>query len=330
MDQVKRIGIVEIGSRGVRLLVGVVEQSHLEVVARRYNSDVRLAEALKIRGVSLAERITKIREVVDGYIRLCQDAGVDELRVFGTESVRQLRRRSRTGFKLLATKLPGFKVLQRKEEAFYSLLAAYKSLPGLVAEDEALLVVDLGAGSVELALGKASGPSVCLVAHRSYLLGTEILVTRLRELDDDLRKMPEWIAEQLGERLLRGVRSAKHAVIMGSAATKLAWINLNPEPGERYDPRRVHGLKLRKQDVDECIRDSLQPGTTMRQRIDPRNPSSGEFETVVTGLMVIGLLLDKLRISEFRVCAEAMRLGVAWALAMNDEKALRPKRRVQR
>jgi exopolyphosphatase/pppGpp-phosphohydrolase len=314
----KRIGVIEIGSRGVRLLVAEVSENSLQVLLRRYDSDVKLAEAVESDAAQLSVVVSAVRQTIERYLQICREAGVTEVRIFGTEAVRKLRQKSRRHFLALSRNLPGFKVLRPRDEAYYSLEAAVRSLPNLVRDGDTVLVIDQGAGSMEVALGRIDRASVQMLAHKSYRLGTQVLVSRLHTLGGDFHRLTEWIALEIDDKPLRGSAAAKKTVILGSAVTKLAWLSLGPKRGERYSPQRVHGLTLTRKTIERFIAAGIVSGSLMRSIVDPENPASGEFEAVVAGLIAINLLLSRYKKDEFVVCAEALRYGIAWALARGE------------
>lgn len=318
----RRIGVIEIGSRGVRLLVGEVVGREFVPVARRYDSSVRLAEALDIRGNKLRSTVEGVRQVVNGYMEVCRMMDASNVKIFGTEAVRRLSNLSQADFQLLTAETPSFKVLQPKEEAFYSLVAGIRSLPNVVNVGGTALMIDEGAGSVELAVGKLEGEQVQMKAHKSIPLGTQILASRLKNYEGHWDGLKEWVADKVGKTAIRGGVKAKHTIVLGSAATKLAWIKVRNQEDQRYDPRWVHGECLTKRLVDQFIAASTQKASRMREVIDPRDPESGEFETVLVGLVMLGVLLERLRKEVFVVCAEALRYGIAWEIGAADSEAI--------
>jgi hypothetical protein len=110
-------------------------------------------------------------------------------------------------------------------------------------------------------------------------------------------------------------------IILGSAATKLGWIKVPQSRDARYDPRQVHGCIVTLADI--ALLTSIAEGdqAAARRLIDPRNPESSEFETVICGLIALDVFLKIQQKVDFAVCAHGTRYGFAWKLALEPVKA---------
>ena len=63
-------------------------------------------------------------------------------------------------------------------------------------------------------------------------------------------------------------------ILLGSAATKLAWISVRRRDDDRYDPRLVHGTELTVDKIDQLVGIAELKPDFVRQVIDPRRPDS--------------------------------------------------------
>jgi len=339
------LSLVEIGSRGVRLLIARLADGELRSVARRYDSEASLTEALRLSGGALTAGVEAVRQVVESYVRESLQTHAVPLRriwVFGTEAVRRLRDTSPTAYGLLtrgfnvvaaferaSDRSPtalDFVVLKEKDEAYYSLAAAIRSLPDLIKKGDLVLAIDQGSGSVELALGRSKDSHIRCESHRAYPLGTSALASQLRGFRGDHNELRSWLMEKLQRALLPRARSATRTVILGSAVTMLARVILKRSGKKttavKYSPREVHGYPLTIEDVEQHIRDHW-----WKQQLTPVEIKAGEFEIVLAGLVALHSLLSIYHKREFVVCAEALRYGVAWELAVGCAERERVRRR---
>jgi len=325
--------LIEIGSRGVRMLVAALEDGDLRPITRRYDSTVGLAEVLGMESRELAGRVKQIRTIVKAYVlEAVQQHGVSLGRtwVFGTEAVRMLRKRSpevfellheglhvHDTFALLARRPPPivpFVVLGVKYEAYYALTTAVRSLPSLVRPGDSVLAIDQGSGSVELAVGRLEETGLTHSAYKAYPLGTRRLTAELRAVGGDCDRLYDWVMAHVDARPLRGSKPTTHTIVLGSAITMLGRIAARRRSGrrlaDRYDPAEVHGLSLTMEDLARQIHDHHW-GSELNQR----DIAAGEFDTVLAGLVGLRALLVRHAKTEFVVCGEALRFGVAWDLA---------------
>jgi exopolyphosphatase/pppGpp-phosphohydrolase len=315
------------------MLVAEITRGELNPLARRYDSTVGLAEAMDLAGNALSEKVRDIRKVIESYVLEClQNYGVSfsHTWVFGTEAVRRLRAKSlgdynslTEGFDVTSTfrspssKAPGrlnFILLEEKDEAYYSLAASIRSLPGIILEGDSVLAIDQGAGSVELAIGRLNGGRIEHTSHKTYALGTTVLASELRRHRGDCDKLYEWVMGRIERRATRGAKSAKHTVILGSAITMLARVVIRRRSGtsltDRYSPKEVHGHQLTLDEMEHHIHDQR-----WGMELHPRDIASGEIATVLAGLVGLHTLLTVQQKRAFVVCAEALRFGIAWELA---------------
>jgi len=306
------VGVVEVGSRAVRLLVAEVSvDNKLRVVSSDWR-ECKLLPIVRIDSAALKEQFKAIKEISDRFVSKAHKLGVSTIKVFGTEA---LRRISREHPGLLPEVFPDLCVFDRRTEAFYSLIAAVKGLPAIRGKDRTVLVIDQGAGSLELVVGKACRGNVDLVSYRSYKLGTEALRQLLARNGGDISKLRRELKKRVSKYRTMDVHSAAIPIVLGSAATKLAWIKVRKEPGERYSPRRVHGQILDVGSLMGFLDIATRSEEAIRLLVDSRNPMGQEYETVVAGLAAISAFLTKLGESQFVVSGFGTRYGVAWSLA---------------
>jgi hypothetical protein len=105
-------------------------------------------------------------------------------------------------------------------------------------------------------------------------------------------------------------------ILLGSAATKLAWLGVRPNVMAAYDPRAVNGSVVRLRDIAALVQVAELAPEAARRLVDPRHPESSEFETVLAGLVGIEAFLRRESKDEFTVCAHGTRYGLAWSLAL--------------
>ena len=104
-------------------------------------------------------------------------------------------------------------------------------------------------------------------------------------------------------------------IILGSAGTKVAWIKVRKNLADRYEPGKVHGQIISTESLDRLAAMAIKDPVGVRRVIDPVNPQSSEFETVMTGIVAISVFLKSLGKAEFKVSANGSRYGVVWMTA---------------
>lgn len=316
----KRVAVIEIGSRAVRLLVAdVSESSGLQPVVTDWRQTQLAAAIARGDTTSLSNKMTEVAAIVHEFKQKASSEGISNVAVFGTEALRQIREKRLID---LGAYAPGIEILNKKTEAKCSLLAAVKGCREPIGEGRQVLAIDQGGGSLELAVGSIQRNYVNLSDYRSYRLGAEALTELLRTVNGNTEKFHVAVAERIDGYRFAKIEKSARAFVLGSVATNSGWMFVRRDEHERYDPRRVHGFSI---SVGKAVQFVLALEKAMvsdperiRHFIDPRNPSSEEFEILLTGLITLTIFLRKYGIDQYTVSGHGMRYGMAWLLASKD------------
>ncbi|MGH2995130.1 MAG: hypothetical protein ACRDON_10485 [Gaiellaceae bacterium] len=209
-----RVGIVDVGSSTVRLLVAAREGRTLTAV-REDREHLHLGEEVERRGRLSPRAIAATARCVAEQARLAREAGVAEMRVLVTAPGRQ----SANGEELVgavarACGMP-VRVLSAEEEgrlAFAGALAGARRLA------ESLAVCDVGGGSTEIVVGTPAGGPVWL---RSLDVGCVRLAHRLLA-DDPPGKRALASARSEVERALEGFAPPLPRAALGTGGSARA------------------------------------------------------------------------------------------------------------
>jgi exopolyphosphatase/pppGpp-phosphohydrolase len=305
-----RVGVVEIGSRAIRLLVADTQcLNGLTIVATDW-AETGLVAA--IGRDSETEVVSRVATIGSAFVDRSRELQAKRICVFGTEALRQI---SNGSLEQLKASIPEILVLDSQREAECSLLAAAN---GLECSGE-VLAIDQGAASMEVAVGDFRDGQLQLKAATSYRLGTQPLVESLAKCGGDLKGFQSMLQRKIKRLRLVSCSAALRPILLGSAATKIAWIRVRKREDDRYNPKLVHGTVMAVDKIDQLIMLAEQSPDFVRSVIDPRNPNSSEYETVMAGLVGLRLVLERFKATEFAVSAFGTRHGMALRLARENE-----------
>ena len=307
-----RVGVVEIGSRAVRLLVAdISEKAGLQPLLTKA-VETQLMESVRRGAESTRQALVRVSDVVSDFRRKMASLNVERSTVFGTQAMREVT--SLVEFRDLPIHAD-VKLLDQRTEAQCSLVAAVmgRSAPPL----QSVLVIDQGAGSLELASGECH-PSVKMLDFVSLELGGDKLLSLLQEGKLSISKFRSRLAPKITEMKIKHGPIEK-VIVQGSVSTKCAWLTVRHDKTEIYNPRRVHGANLRAKNLHDMVSlvETISPAkwADFRANVEPRNPRSMEFDQLIAGVVVLLLLLEHFDKDEFEVSAQGTRHGVAWQLA---------------
>ena len=140
---------VDIGSNTTRLLVADVCGGRLEEISVR-RAFTRLGAGQGPGGAVPAEKVRRNAEVVAEQVAVAREAQAREICVLATAAIRRARNRDELVQAVERRAGLPVRVLTDEEEARLSFAGATRGVPGALGR---MAVVDVGGGSVELAVG---------------------------------------------------------------------------------------------------------------------------------------------------------------------------------
>lgn len=310
-----RVGIIEIGSRSLRLLIAeVAAPPHFQVLTTD-SKESRLTDSTDVDEIE--ESLSRVATICQKWMGRCVEMGVMNPCVFGTEGLRRLPEEP---LKDLAAELPGLRILTAEQEAACSLFAGGYALP--VAEQKGVVAVaDLGGATLEIAVGQFEGGQLHLKSAKSLPLGTQPLVAMLQEADGNLVKLKKRLTTEIQLDEVKATLGQGRVVLRGSAVKKLAWMSVRQSAEERYDPRRIQGLRAPARWIDGLTATAQTQPDRVKRALDPKNPAGADYEAVMAGLVAHRVVLEQLGAADFSVGSQGTRHGMAWMLAHSRGRA---------
>jgi exopolyphosphatase/pppGpp-phosphohydrolase len=310
-----RVGVIEIGSRAVRLLVADVSRERGMVAVTTRVSNAQLMDSI-LKGEPASQRqLSEVMDTVKTFRDIATRQGVGKICVFGTEAIRQLALLKNSAVNSMLSTVD---VINASTEADCSLHAALMGLGGSEFRNVPLLVIDQGAGSTELVTGIRNS-HIQVQNFASLPLGGNSALDLFRRQHMDIEKFAAATAPAI-EQIQLATPGVKRAIVQGSVATKCAWFRLNLLAGttdRRYDPTAVQGEFFTLENLEKLVAYAEQPSASRwKAWFNRENPD--EFNRIKTGVAILGQLLSKFEITDFFVSAFGTRHGMAWRLAMID------------
>ena len=294
-----RLGVLDVGSNTVHLQVVDAAPGARPNPTVNYKEEVRLAEYLSADGFLSAEGTRLLREAIRRSLNEAKKVETEELLPFATSALRE----AKNGPDIIAKINEDFEidlqVLSGEDEAKITFLAARRWYGWSSGR---LLMVDIGGGSLELAVGVNEVPDVAV----SLPLGASRLTKD--HLDGDpfskksIRNLRDHIEANLAEILptLLTHQETDRAIATSKTLRTLArlcgdWIDGN-------------GKKLRI--------DSLRKITpkladmTQEQRSELPGVSVTRAKQITAGAFVAESVMRSLDIDELEICPWALREGI--------------------
>src|SRR6185437_3557941 len=154
-----RLGVVDVGSNTVHLLVVDAHQGARPLPAFSHKDELHLADHLDSENRFSQECAWRLLEFVRGAMVIAEDKGVQELVAFATSAVREAANGDELLAWIEAESKVAIQVLPGTEESRLTFLAARRWFGWSSGR---LLLLDIGGGSLEIASGQDEDPLVAV------------------------------------------------------------------------------------------------------------------------------------------------------------------------
>lgn len=294
-----RLGVLDVGSNTVHLQIVDTAPGARPNPKNNYKEDLQLADFLDINSNISAAGILALRTSIRNALKVSFEAQTQELLPFATSALRD----AKNGNEIISNINKEFsidlQVLSGEDEAKITFLAARRWFGWSSGR---LLVVDIGGGSLEMAVGVNETPDSALTLP----LGVARLTRRYLENDPyskkSIRNLREVIESQLSEILPMIVQHEKTDRAIGTSKTLRTLARLCSD----WIPENGKNLKL----------DSLRKITprlskmTHEERAELPGVSTIRGRQIVAGAFVAESVMRNLDVDELEICPWALREGI--------------------
>ncbi|QLE73327.1 Ppx/GppA family phosphatase [Streptomyces rectiverticillatus] len=298
-----RLGVLDVGSNTVHLLVVDAHPGARPLPAHSHKTELRLAQLIDQDGAISDKGIDRLVAVLQDALQAAEDKGCEDVLPFATSAVREAanadtvlaRVQEETGLTL--------PVLTGDEEARLTFLAARRWFGWSAGK---LLVLDIGGGSLEIALGLDEEPD----AAASLPLGAGRLTTSWLPGDPsdptDVRALRRHVRAQIARIVGDFVRLGPPDRVVATSKTfkQLARI--------AGAARSTEGLYVQRALSRRALEDWVPrlAAMTTAQRAQLPGVSEGRAHQLLAGALVAEGAMDLFGVDELEICPWALREGV--------------------
>jgi exopolyphosphatase/guanosine-5'-triphosphate,3'-diphosphate pyrophosphatase len=298
-----RLGVLDVGSNTVHLLVVDAHQGARPVPAYSHKAELRLGDHLDSGNRLSRDCAVQLRAFVDEALGVAEDKGVQQLLAFATSAVRD----AVNGDEILAwiqdeTRVD-IRVLSGADESRLTFLAARRWFGWSLGR---LLMLDIGGGSLEIASGVDEEPGVAV----SLPLGAGRLTRDWLAGDppsaDEIRRLRKHVRAEIAATAGTVMRDGRpnHAVATSKTFRQLARISGAAPSSEGPYVRRILRHSAVTQLAERLAR------TTAADRAQLPGASRGRAPQLAAGAIVADAAMDLFGLPELEICPWALREGV--------------------
>lgn len=294
-----RLGVLDVGSNTVHLQVVDTSPGARPNPTFNYKEELRLTQYIDENNLVSEEGIRKLRECIQRAIAQSASVKTQELLPFATSALRE----SSNGEEIISSINKDFRidlqVLTGEEEAKLTFLAARRWFGWSSGR---LLVIDIGGGSLEMAVGIDETPEVAtslpLGAARltkNFLKGDPYTDKSLRTLRDHIENKLEQVLPSLVKHQDTDRAIATSKTLRTIARLSGDWFD---GTGKNITIDAIRKISTKLSEMKESERAKL-PGV-----------SENRASQIVAGALVAESVMRNLDIKELEICPWALREGL--------------------
>ncbi|HYN75552.1 MAG TPA: Ppx/GppA phosphatase family protein [Candidatus Limnocylindria bacterium] len=298
-----RLGVLDVGSNTVHLLVVDAHVGAPPTPAHSVKSELRLAELLDSKGRIAASGIERLTTFVSDALAEAEDKGVEEVFGFATSAIRDAPNGEEVLARVREASGASLEVLSGEDEARITFLAARRWYGWSAGR---LLVLDIGGGSLEVASGKDEEPDAAFSVPLGAGRLTRDFLTEDPPGADAVRALRKHVRTAFARDLGRVTRMGHVDRVVGTSKTfrSLARISGAAPSADGPYVRRT----LKHADVRDWL--PRLADLSEDERGDLPGVSCGRARQLVAGAVVADAVMDLLEVEELEICPWALREGV--------------------
>lgn len=262
-----------------------------------FKVELRLTEYLNDSGEISGEGILLLHEAIKGAVEHAQQSGAEDILAFATSAIRD----AANGPAIIKHINEEFdidlQIMSGDEEARMTFLAARRWLGWSAGR---LLVLDIGGGSLEIAIGDDEHPDGTL----SLPLGAARLTRDFLKGDPfsskSIKALEMYVDQVLQDSLPYEIKlhSADHFVATSKTFRTLARIAANGENAKKIQTKNLLSLVPKLGEMNN------------KERADLPGVSASRANQILAGGIVARAILEKLQVQEVEICPWALREGL--------------------
>ncbi|WP_433857618.1 Ppx/GppA family phosphatase [Streptomyces kronopolitis] len=298
-----RLGVLDVGSNTVHLLVVDAHPGARPLPAYSHKAELRLAELLDARGAISEDGVERLVATVREALQVAEDKGVESVLPFATSAVREATNGEDVLRRVAAETEVELQVLSGEDEARLTFLAARRWLGWSAGR---LLVLDIGGGSLEIAYGLDEDPDAAV----SLPLGAGRLTAGDLPGDppeaEDVRTLRRRVRAEIAKVVSEFTRYGTPDRVVGTSKTfrQLARIAGAARSAEGLYVQRELTRKKLEEWVPRLAAMSAQERGTLP------GVSEGRSRQLLAGALVAEAAMDLFGVETLEICPWALREGV--------------------
>jgi exopolyphosphatase/guanosine-5'-triphosphate,3'-diphosphate pyrophosphatase len=309
MSTVTRIGIIDIGSNSIRLVIYERNFRGAHRVVSEYKESARLSERIEAGGHLHTEDILSIVPILTHFSLLCKNNDVQTVRAVATAAIRNAANSSEIAARLEIETNMKIEVLSGTEEARYGFLGVINTID---VRDG--FIVDIGGGSTELTLFRDRK----LLHSISFPFGSVNTTRQFAKngvVDEnslpDIRRM---VLDALSSH--PWIRNAPGLALIGLGGTIRNLAKMN-QKRQKYSLPIAHNYVMQHGELEHFL--MLLPSLPIDKRKKIDGLSKDRVDIIVPGLTIMDTIYEAIGASSYIISGSGLRDGLFYETIRPDQ-----------
>ncbi len=299
--KIMTIASIDIGTNTVLLLIAETDDSgqNIKTLLNEYRIP-RIGKGLSPGGRIKEEKSDALFEVLNDYSGIIKSYGCDKIIATATNALRTASNGKEIAGEIKKRFGIPVDIISGEEEAKYSFLGA----AGTAADDENILVIDIGGGSSELVYGRGSSLEFRKSHPIGVVSGTEKYLMHAPPSEEELNSFSAALDRIFAGLTESEIRPQRTIAIAGTPTT-LACIKLNLH---EYNEDLIEGSELTSKEINNLI-EILSRLSTEEILSRFKVVVKGREDILLAGTIILHKIIDLLNIDKVIVSTKGIRYG---------------------
>ncbi|CAH1222536.1 Exopolyphosphatase [Paenibacillus plantiphilus] len=308
----QRIGIIDIGSNSIRLVVYERTAAGAHRVIDGSKRSARLSEQIDDTGSLPDHKINELIEMINHFRLICAHHRTGLIRAVATAAIRNATNRQQILERVEAESGLSIELLSGQEEAGFGFLGMINSM-----DIDSGFLIDIGGGSTEVSLfmnrkliQSVSFPFGCVSITRQFAQRGMLENGGLQALEQMIHlaaASEQWLKNSPGLPL----------VGVGGTVRSLAKIH---QASIKYSFDSFHNYPISRAAVDELFEELRSQTLDKRRKV--AGLSKDRLDIIVPGMAILRTFSTILRASNYLICGSGLRDGLFFATRFPERPQL--------
>ncbi|MEX2461964.1 MAG: Ppx/GppA phosphatase family protein [Paenibacillaceae bacterium] len=305
MIKFKRVGIIDIGSNSIRLVINEETEHGAHHVIDESKDSARLSEKIGPDGILKLEDQQVIAQILNYFRKICEANRTAVIRAVATAAIRNATNSADILRFLIQETGLTVELLSGEEEARLGFLGMINAI-----DLEEGFLVDIGGGSTEISLFRDRS----LVYSVSFPFGsvnTTKRYTRNGELTpDDIGRIQKMVVTEL-EKQKSWLHSHKGLALVGLGGTIRSICKIDQRQ-KKYSLPLTHNYDMDSTSVDRLVQELSALSLENRKKVE--GMSKDRADIIVPGIVILQTLFRFIGASYYKISGSGIRDGLYYEI----------------